>query len=284
MLHKNQMIYAIKNDKLVNIEDVESGLKCGCICPSCSKPLIARKGNKKIHHFAHRSSDNCAYGYQTSLHLLAKEIIATSKKFVIPEVSIHFHSYKEGEIISNAKEIKIDKVELEKTFDSIIPDIVIYSGGKKLFVEIFVTHQIDDQKLAKLKKANISTIEIDLSKINRLITRQELTDILLNDTPEKKWKYNAVLSKYERLFFHYAVKIQTVHHGFAWHTAYCPIGKRIWRNKTYANILDDCTICDFCFWITDGDDEFDENRVVFCLGESLVSSIDDIKKELSSKK
>lgn len=67
------MVYALKNGKTVHISEVESGLKCECICPACGEALIARKGKKVIHHFAHKSTEECEYGYQTSLHLVARK-------------------------------------------------------------------------------------------------------------------------------------------------------------------------------------------------------------------
>ena len=74
MIKRNQLIYAMKNGVATYIEDVESGLKCGCTCPSCGEPLVAKKGTKRMHHFAHHAGENCEYGYETSLHLAAKEI------------------------------------------------------------------------------------------------------------------------------------------------------------------------------------------------------------------
>lgn len=59
MIKRNQLIYAIKDGMATSIENVESGLKCGCICPSCGEPLVARKGAKRMHHFAHYSGHNC---------------------------------------------------------------------------------------------------------------------------------------------------------------------------------------------------------------------------------
>ena len=41
--------------ELVEVEEVEGGAACGCICPSCSTPLVARRGTEKIWHFAHES-------------------------------------------------------------------------------------------------------------------------------------------------------------------------------------------------------------------------------------
>lgn len=58
------LTYAQKNEKLVHVSEVERGLKCGCVCPACGEVLIARKGNKVVHHFAHKSTIECQYGYQ----------------------------------------------------------------------------------------------------------------------------------------------------------------------------------------------------------------------------
>lgn len=85
------------------------------------------------------------------------------------------------------------------------------------FVEIFVTHCIDDVKLEKLKKANISTIEIDLSKKNETITTEELTELLLSNSNEKKWKYNVIAQSYLQKFYKVSDKRKLVSRGFAVH-------------------------------------------------------------------
>ena len=70
------LVYALKDNIIVHISEVESGLRCGCKCPACIETLIARKGNKVLHHFAHKSTIECEFGYQTSLHLAAKRVIS----------------------------------------------------------------------------------------------------------------------------------------------------------------------------------------------------------------
>lgn len=37
------LVYAIKDGAGISIEDVDSGLKCGCVCPACGEPLVAKK-------------------------------------------------------------------------------------------------------------------------------------------------------------------------------------------------------------------------------------------------
>ncbi len=47
--------YDPSDDSFVDVEDVPRGAKCGCICPACKTPLIARQREEKEWHFAHAS-------------------------------------------------------------------------------------------------------------------------------------------------------------------------------------------------------------------------------------
>ena len=42
------LTYALKNNLLVHISDVERGKNCQCVCPACNEPLIAKKGEKVV--------------------------------------------------------------------------------------------------------------------------------------------------------------------------------------------------------------------------------------------
>ena len=95
MAKQRHIKYALKNGMITSISDVERGLKCGCVCSACGAKLVARKGTKKIHHFAHYAGEDCEYGYESSLHLAAKEILSKSKKMIVPPTFVHFsRSYK----------------------------------------------------------------------------------------------------------------------------------------------------------------------------------------------
>ena len=67
MVKHSNLIYAVKDGKVIHISAVESGLSCGCTCPACGESLVAKKGQKMMHHFAHKSGSDCEYGYETSL-------------------------------------------------------------------------------------------------------------------------------------------------------------------------------------------------------------------------
>lgn len=262
---------AIKDGAITKIEDVDSGLKCGCVCPACGEPLVAKKGKKMMHHFAHHAGHNCEFGYESSLHLAAKEILSNAKKIILPAVYVSFpDSYKKDELVYAAKEILIDKVELERRFGDIIPDVVVYAGGKQFFIEVFVTHRIDDEKLAKLRRADISTIEIDLSKKNSITSVQELEELLLSESEEKKWKYNSISERYLQAFYQSADKRKIISRGYALQVENCPIRSRVWRGKPYANFIDDCIYCKYC--ISSAHEE-----EMLCSGRARIATVDDFK-------
>lgn len=228
-----------------------------------------------MHHFAHRSSKNCEYGYESSLHLAAKDILLHSEKMVIPPVYVEFpQSNKPKELVSEEMEISIDGVELEKHLDGIIPDIVVSSGEKCFFIEIYVTHPIDEEKLKKLKEQNISTIEIDLSKTGRDISVEELSNILLNRSSQKSWKYNAVSDRWYQRFVNISDKMPLTQRGLAVHVDGCPIGIRSWNGKHYANFIDDCTGCGYCI-------SYAHEGYILCSGRERIAAKKDffISKE-----
>ena len=158
------MIYALRDNQIVHISDVESGINCNCRCSACDEPLIARKGSKVMHHFAHKSTKNCEYGYQTSLHLAAKDIISKNMIFSVPELYLNLKMCNKRELLEPAAVLTVYKVILEKRLDTIIPDILLETNIGKIIVEIYVTHEIDNEKKKKIKSLTIPTIEIDLSK------------------------------------------------------------------------------------------------------------------------
>ena len=130
MHHK--LRYAIKNSNLISIDEVEKGLACDCTCPACGSTLIARKGDIKVHHFAHYKADECNRCVETSLHLLAKEILMEELVIKLPALYLDFgkQTYKKKELIFEEKSFEFDKVYMEKKIDDIVPDIILEYQGR----------------------------------------------------------------------------------------------------------------------------------------------------------
>lgn len=154
-MNKNYILMAVnKAGKNVYIDEVPNGKQCGCFCKECGGELVARHGERRIHHFAHASGNDSIKCSQTALHLLAKEIIA--EEGIVPSIN------KNGQF----EFIHADKISLESNLGEIIPDVLAVCGENKIAVEIFVTHAIDNVKFGKILNQKLTTFEIDLSKIN----------------------------------------------------------------------------------------------------------------------
>ncbi|MBD5142610.1 MAG: hypothetical protein HDT22_03235 [Ruminococcus sp.] len=272
-MKKANLIYAIKEGSLVYIDDVEKGLRCGCICPACGASLIAKKGNKVSHHFAHYSSEDCEKGYETSLHLLAKKILSETKEIMLPAVRIQLANVYIP--MWNQGKIQIDYVELEKKNGEIIPDVIAYSGNKKLIIEIYVTHKVDEEKLKKIRASDISALEIDLSKFDRFITESELRNILVNSDSYKSWLYNSISEKYFKVFC--SVSKRRWVSGYAGRIYYCPLARKTWYGKPYADFIDDCSCCEYLIEVETDDDY---NTSILCLGRIASYVKNNLEKNL----
>ena len=147
--------FALNNEgKITSIRDVQRGLNCNCTCPSCNANLIAKQGAVRDWHFAHSAQHTCINGAESSLHLAAKQVVVNSSKILIPS--------DEG----SPKYLLIDSAELEMSWDTdfgrMIPDVTITSGAEIYFIEIIVTHAIDEQKREKINSLNVPTLLIYL--------------------------------------------------------------------------------------------------------------------------
>lgn len=261
---KFKLPFGLKEGQLVEVSQVENGLKCNCFCPSCGYPLVARKG-EKTHHFAHHKSSDCVGALETALHYAAKDILAKQKKIRIPAVTASIGGGY-GTVFNLFEEqyISFDKVYLEKQLDSIIPDVIIEINGKKMLIEIAVTHFVDATKKAKIRELNISTLEINLSKLNRQITLIELENILIYGSENKKWIYNTKQEVFHNQIELFGKELYVINRGLASHIDYCPISARVWKGKPYANFIDDCIYCEY--FINAQTDENGSTTHITCVG------------------
>lgn len=214
--HRSYQVFGIKAEQVVHVRDVDRGLACDCTCPHCKSPLVAKKGNKNIHHFAHSAYDieieECGYGNQTALHLIAKEILLQERYIMLPELHVYAVATDVNGREHKASEARkpyrlpIDQVIDECVLDGIIPDIIIRSGLKELLVEIAVTNFVNNRKRNWLKQRDKASIEIDLSGYYRSIGRdgewdiEKLRHMIVDSVTEKTWLHNPKSAEiYQRL-------------------------------------------------------------------------------------
>ena len=239
-----RLTWAIGADETAtHISEAENGRGCGCICPICRGPLIARQGKVREHHFAHAGGEECEHALETALHLAAKDILAARKEIVLPAVEIPTRYMRPSPAIALQRRYFIESAAVEQRLGSIIPDVIVGIGGDELLVEVTVTHGTDEEKLKKIRDLGLSCVEIDLSKTERGLARDELEKIVVDDTGHKRWLHNARAEKIGRQILSEATLLFSVHRGWARHVDGCPIPARTWRGNHYANVIHDCAGC-----------------------------------------
>lgn len=167
------------NGVLVHIDNVPKGKACGCFCPSCGKPLYARRGVVRAHHFSHAYDHNCKGAYETVLHLLAKEILQEAGQIMLPPPS---------DAIFPSGLVKIHNIEIEKWDEHyrIKPDAEgIMENGERLFIEFLVSHKVDERKRKVIIDNHLKCIEIDINFL--ALDKAELYEFLTQSNEYREW-------------------------------------------------------------------------------------------------
>lgn len=168
---RNQLI------DVLGLERVSKGLGSVFSCIACGGELIAKLGDIKVKHFAHKFlTSNCAY--ESYLHQLAKRMfyseyskcLANNEPFhLIRSENVtcdHFenrHGYTCARSEDKYHDLTryFDRVELEKHHNGFIADVLLQSSTTSdvLFVEFVVTHRCEEEKI----KSRLRIIEYSLT-------------------------------------------------------------------------------------------------------------------------
>lgn len=171
-----------------DVKDVANGLQCRCRCYDCGQPVLAKQGPKVRWHFAHHAPTNCRPTPESELHFFAKTLLAEKLWLWIPAVEAK--AVGQAKLISDRQQYKFSQVKVEKADGNVRPDLLLVTDrGRVLHVEIFVRHRVDPAKLEKLRNRGISSVEIDLSKLD-WDDRGEWEEAILETAP-REWLHNA---------------------------------------------------------------------------------------------
>jgi hypothetical protein len=102
------------------------------------------------------------FGAETALHLAAKQLIVQNQGISVPgrvvneSVKMADDRSGEGEVTRPEMWLDFNTVEEEMSFGNIRPDIAATLNDTYLFIEIAVTHFVDQVKRELLDELNIS--------------------------------------------------------------------------------------------------------------------------------
>lgn len=182
--------------RIVHVDDVPNGAACGCVCPYCKEPLIARHGTEYEHGFAHRSETrkaNLEICYMVTLYKLAEQIIQTEKR-------IHAPSYYG---IFKAHDLVFQKVMIDDRYerDDRQPDVIgITAEGVKYIIEFVFKHKVRHKQSIDYQNTNV--LEVDISNQ----TLSHLREFLLSSEDDRRWLNNLSLFQQIEPLYHKAGK------------------------------------------------------------------------------
>lgn len=150
-MNHNYLQLALNEKKqIVSIYEVPNGIECNCKCPICNNDLIAKNKDKypnqnlklgeKIAHFAHSNGSDCPNAGETTLHLIAKEVLADLKKLLLPCITFNGIKLKEQILMTFDDCLIENRVTINNGY--IKPDVILTKGKKQLFIEFYKTHLI----------------------------------------------------------------------------------------------------------------------------------------------
>lgn len=178
------LLYAFKDGRLVGIDEVPNGSRCGCVCPKCGEKLVARNGGSRMqHHFAHSADSTCVGSAETALHLLAKDVLLKTRRLMLPD----YFGYKG--VVIDFDEIIVEEWQEDSRLR---PDCIGVKNGHRLWIEIKVNHAVDDDKLRYIREHKQGCVEIDFSHfLETTYTRDDIRQFLAYGKTRKEWLYIA---------------------------------------------------------------------------------------------
>lgn len=158
--------FAYKEGQIIDIESAVKGEIYKC---NCGADVKLRGGDIISNHFYHINESECSL--ESAIHKAYKEVFLNLKMIKLP-----FQ-------INGKNDLEFGRVELEKRIDDYQPDAIGYINGQKIIVEFAKSSYIDSRKEAKIKKSNLTAIEVDI--ITTVKTLDEISNHLLNETYHK---------------------------------------------------------------------------------------------------
>ena len=209
--------YLESERRLVDVHQVSSGKQCGCLCPSCRAPLIARKGSKKVWHFAHDSKsetrsdlEKCSYSFFVSARMMARQLIGDRLSITLPkyEIVLSEGNTEVREMVTESRHIQLKEVVLDTKLCGKSVDLLGRVNGYSLAIvfshpgrELLPCNDEHNERKTGLVEIALDSVR-DRFRENGT-ANYSYSDILVefikHDVASKKWIYHPRYAKTEKL-------------------------------------------------------------------------------------
>lgn len=190
--------FALNNEgRIVHVDEVLRGSDCGCRCPSCDSPLIARQGEVRGWHFAHHHDAACVGAVETALHRAAKQLLHDEPGLMLPGLLVSENwiapsgTAHPGAAMVEPCWIDFDQVLLEPTVGVIRPDAIALLATQTWILEVRVHHAVDMAKRQRIAAIGWPAVEIILDPLaSECWTPEALRRQVIDRHDNKLWLHH----------------------------------------------------------------------------------------------
>jgi len=211
------------NNELVDVAEVNRGKQCGCICPSCRTPLVARHGETNVWHFAHtfknvyeKTKSECIYSFYLSVMLMARQLVGSKITLTLPSYQSYvqehvaeqnFFPFQEDFAVTKEKDITIEQIQVETSFSGVPVDIIGEINGFEFVIYFTHPKRAVPSELTNPKNLKCGVISIALDSLPELFlearkNKTKYKDVLidlLSSKESKTWIYHPNFKKAEAI-------------------------------------------------------------------------------------
>ena len=182
------------------------------------------------------------------MHLAAKQILARRRELVLPAMHLGDGAADapRGPALAAGRRVTLDTVRLECQMGDVVPDVIAWVAGRDLYIEVRVTHAVDEAKRAKVAGRGVSTVEIDLSDLARDTTAAAIEHRVVDATEGKSWVFNAAACAARPAVLASSRYLPAARYGGVARVDRCPVAAHRWGNKSWAAVEADCRGCECC--------------------------------------
>jgi ssDNA-binding Zn-finger/Zn-ribbon topoisomerase 1 len=169
MLREFKIPYGVRGEKGVHVSEVESGLQEDVTCIECGGKLVARKGSKTAHHFAHHHASSCEG--ESILHKWGQRLLLERMEEAIEngtEIPFEWDCEFCRKVHRRNLVRKARQVEKEFTLKGgerrPRADLVLLDSKSKPYVavEIVFTHAPEDWVIDTYRELGVTRVEFSL--------------------------------------------------------------------------------------------------------------------------
>jgi competence protein CoiA len=175
-----------ESDRVVHVNDVARGLRCGCRCVLCNQTLVAKRGRVREPYFSHHSGVwHHVDSSETLLHRYAKQII--------DEVgSLRFPPCVCDEVLGldrTGNLTRLVRIDAEKDLGEVIPDLLVHTARRcAIAIEVAYSSFCDEAKIARFANLGLPVLEIDLRAFTpERFNRAAVREAIINELSGKRW-------------------------------------------------------------------------------------------------